>query len=56
MKDRLRFLSLALMLVFLGMQAVDGLAQDKNRKKKAWPDSLKMVTLEGTVLIDSNKT
>ena len=54
MKLRFQIFSLALLLTIFAFSILDGFAQGgKNRKKVAWPDSLKSVTLEGTVLIDS---
>lgn len=52
MFNRFRSLALALTLLFVGFNAYNGLAQDQHHNKKAWPDSLVSVTLEGTVIID----
>jgi len=53
MKRQLQRIStVALAVVFL-LQIADATAQDKNRRTKAWPDSLATVTLQGTVVIDS---
>ncbi|MBD3288122.1 T9SS type A sorting domain-containing protein [candidate division KSB1 bacterium] len=52
MLNRIRSLVFIFALLFFGFQVFDGTAQDKNRNKKAWPDSLASVTLEGTVIID----
>jgi hypothetical protein len=50
----MRFITFALVLVFLGNLPGTGFGQKgKKPPKKAWPDSLQSVTLEGTVHIDS---
>lgn len=52
MNSKLRFFSLALLVIFLGSLPVTGFGQKgKKPPKKAWPDSLRAVTLEGTVHI-----
>ncbi len=52
MYQKIRSVVLALLILFLGIQAIDASAQDKKRRKKAWPDSLAKVTLTGTIIID----
>ncbi len=54
MYQKIRSSVLAFLILLLGFQIVDVAAQDKNRKQKAWPDSLAKVTLTGTVIIDTN--
>lgn len=54
MNSKMRFFTWALMLLFLGSLPGAGFSQKgKKPPKKAWPDSLQSVTLEGTVIIDT---
>jgi len=52
MYQKIRFMVLVLLILFLGTQIVDVAAQDKNRKKNACP-SINNVTLTGTIIIDN---
>jgi len=52
MKYKLHLMVSGLMLL-LGIQFIDGSAQDMKHSKKAWPDSLISVTIEGKVIIDT---
>jgi len=54
MYHKIRSIALAFLILMLGIQVINVTAQDKNRRKKAWPDSLSSVTLTGTVIIDTN--
>lgn len=53
MYQKIRSIIWALVILFLSTQVFNVAAQDKNRRKKAWPDSLAKVTLTGTVIIDT---
>lgn len=53
MKRKLQLISVTALIFIFAVQAASVFAQDKNRRTKAWPDSLSSVTLEGTVIIDS---
>lgn len=52
MYQKIRSIIFAFLILFLSIQTISATAQDKNRKKKAWPDSLAKVTLTGSVIID----
>ncbi len=52
MYQKIRSIIFAFLILFLSIQTISATAQDKNRKKNAWPDSFAEVALTGTVIID----
>jgi len=53
MQNAIRWFILSMTLLMLNALAFEASAQNRRPRNKAWPDTLTLVTLEGTVIVDS---